>query len=189
MLSIMTPRHSKQRKKRFICKVAIAGSSTVGKTTLLYRYERNRFIPALKTIGVDFIAKEIIVDKKYVTLAIWDFAGEEKFLELFPAYCAGSRGGLVCFDTSTALEIDLMENLSPWIQILREVNSDIPLLLVGNKIDLLSSDSQLDEITEKVQPIIKKFNFKGLRFTSAFDGRGVNEVFFDIAKLMTMYPK
>ena len=39
-------------------KVVVAGPGGVGKTTLLKRYETNSFIPAVSTIGVNFLVMD-----------------------------------------------------------------------------------------------------------------------------------
>ena len=87
-------------------KVVIGGSKGVGKTSLIRRAVDGRFdADTLSTIGVEFEIKTITVnDPKISTesipvqFSIWDFAGEKKFRQLFPAYCSGASAALVLYD-------------------------------------------------------------------------------------------
>ena len=57
-------------------KVIIAGSSGVGKSSLLLRYVDNIWTGStLSTIGVDFKFKSIIVNDEKIKMQIWDTAG------------------------------------------------------------------------------------------------------------------
>ena len=175
-------------ERRLIFKVIVAGPGGVGKTSLVNRFENGRFIPARMTIGVDFVAKELVVGGRPVTLSIWDFSGEQRFLDLFPDYVRGASGALVCFETSLQRDITSLQLLIPWIEIIREQNGDIPILLVGTKIDCVDEE-QLQEIQEIATPILKEFELNGLFFTSSLDGRGVSEVFYKISEFMLEYTK
>ena len=63
-----------------IFKVITAGDGAVGKTTLLHRYVKGKFLADTKmTIGVDFSVNYLDIPEGKVTLQIWDFGGEERF--------------------------------------------------------------------------------------------------------------
>ena len=64
----------------YLVRVIIVGDTGVGKTSLLVRFHENNFSSLQKTtIGVDYKAKEIIIDGEAVKLQIWDTAGQERF--------------------------------------------------------------------------------------------------------------
>ena len=97
-------------------KIIVAGSKDVGKTSLIHRYVSGRFlVNTLSTIGVDFMSKNLTVDDLDVHLSLWDFAGEQKFRTLFPAYCSGASGAIVLFDLSSRSSF---EDLVDWVELI-----------------------------------------------------------------------
>jgi Ras and EF-hand domain-containing protein len=61
-------------------KVVFCGDAAVGKTTLIMRLCKGKFIPSISTtLGVDFQNKQIEFNGKRVALQLWDTAGQERF--------------------------------------------------------------------------------------------------------------
>jgi small GTP-binding protein len=61
-------------------KVVFCGDAAVGKSTLIMRLCKGKFIPSLNTtLGVDFRNKQIDVDEKRIALQLWDTAGQERY--------------------------------------------------------------------------------------------------------------
>ena len=121
-------------------KVVVAGPGGVGKTTLLKRYETNDFIPAISTIGVNFLVLDQEVGETILRIAYWDYAGEDRFRSLFPGYCQGSSGAFVAFDTS---RIQTLAEIPEWLKMIRKHNDpNLPIVLIGNKIDTVPEDNR-----------------------------------------------
>lgn len=60
-------------------KIVFCGDAAVGKSTLIMRLCKGRFVLNVNsTLGVDFQNKQIIVDGKRVALQLWDTAGQER---------------------------------------------------------------------------------------------------------------
>lgn len=56
----------------YLFKILIIGESSVGKTSLLFRYADDSFTSAfVSTVGIDFKVKTLIHDDKRVKLQIW----------------------------------------------------------------------------------------------------------------------
>lgn len=65
------------QKKNLTLKYLVVGDSGVGKTSLLVRYCEDTFqSDYLSTIGVDFKIKRIQINGNFITLNIWDTAGQ-----------------------------------------------------------------------------------------------------------------
>jgi Ras and EF-hand domain-containing protein len=60
-------------------KVVFCGDAAVGKSTLIMRLCKDKFMPnATATLGVDFHNKQIEIDDKRIALQLWDTAGQER---------------------------------------------------------------------------------------------------------------
>ena len=115
-------------------KICVCGAKNAGKTSLIRRYATGKFDKStLSTIGVDFETKKVLVDDTEILLNIWDFAGEKKFRLLLPSYVSGSSGALILYDITNTVSLS---HLPDWSYIVREAAGNIPIMLVGSKLDL-----------------------------------------------------
>ncbi len=164
-------------------KVCIFGDGGVGKTTLINRYLTGVFINNSQlTVGVDFHIKKVEIEGKTVTLQIWDFAGEERFRFLLPSYALGSSGGIFLFDITRYSSI---KNFDSWLNIFKQgykgKNHQIPVLMVGSKLDL---NYKRAVSKAEAYEIVKKNNLYGYLECSAKNGQNVQDIFNEIAILM-----
>ncbi|MHA1969337.1 MAG: GTP-binding protein, partial [Candidatus Hodarchaeales archaeon] len=121
-------------------KVVVAGPGGVGKTTLLKRRETNSYIPAVSTIGINFLVMDQEVGNRVLRIAYWDYAGEDRFRSLFPGYCTGSTGAIIAFDTS---RIQTLAELPDWLSMIKQHNDpNIPVIVLGNKIDTITENER-----------------------------------------------
>ena len=158
-----------------LLKILVIGESAVGKSALLLRYTENTFTTSfMTTIGVDFKNKIIEIDGKKVKLQIWDTAGQEKFKSITKAYYRGAHGILVVFDIAN---MDSFSHTESWIESIRDANTDIDIILIGNKADL---PRQVPK--EEAQALADKF---GVRYyeTSAKENENVAKAFEDLAEI------
>jgi small GTP-binding protein len=167
-------------------KVVIGGSKGVGKTSLMRRAVDDRFdADTLSTIGVEFEVKTITVSDPSITtspipvqFSIWDFAGEEKFRQLFPAYCSGASAALLVFDVTEPKSFDDLEN---WLKLVRTAEPTISVCLVASKIDL-SGQRKINK--RQATRYKKKRNLELYTETSAKEGIGIHEIFDFLAKML-----
>ena len=67
-------------ENRDVIQVVIVGNGAVGKSSMIQRYCRGTFTKTYKkTIGVDFLEKQLRVHGEDVRLMLWDTAGQEEF--------------------------------------------------------------------------------------------------------------
>ena len=116
-------------------KITLFGTAAVGKTSLLLRYVKNSFSEDLKkTIGSNFLIKDVNVDDKKVRLLLWDIGGQAQFQKLRRIYFKGSNAAFGVYDVTNT---DSLMKVPGWVSsINKSVNKEIPMILVGNKIDL-----------------------------------------------------
>ena len=167
----------------YLFKSIVVGDGGVGKTALTLRFSKGFFTEDYKmTIGVDFHVKTINIDSNEAQikakLQIWDTGGQERFSSIRPMYYRGSLGALLIFDLTNSATF---EHLPGWIEEVRaNVKNEIPLLLVGNKSDLVE---QRAVSLEEINFFTKDFNLFYME-TSAKTGEGVGDCFYILACLM-----
>jgi small GTP-binding protein len=164
-------------------KVCIFGDGGVGKTTLINRYltgvfESNSDI----TIGVDFHIKKLDIQEKRVSLQIWDFAGEDRFRFLLPSYVLGASGGVFMYDIT---RYSSLKNFQDWLDIFKQgykgPSNQIPIIMVGSKLDL---EYKRAVPRSEAYNLAKDNNLFGYIECSSKDGQNVQEVFFEIGRIM-----
>lgn len=146
---------------------------------LLARFVDGNFEPNfISTIGVDFKIHYMKLDGKDIKLQVWDTAGQERFRTITTSYYRGANGIMIVFDVTDAASF---EKVRYWLNELKEhVGSDMPALLVGNKIDL-TRERTVDVATAK--RFSSEVNIR-LRETSAKTNEGVTEAFADLVSTM-----
>ena len=123
------------------------------------------------TIGIEFAAKTIELNKKQVKIQIWDTAGHEAFQSITRTYYKGAVGALLVYDITNKQSFQHCEN---WLHELKENgDKDVTIMLVGNKCDLEKERQVSKEDAEKFAEM------NGLIFleTSAKEAKNIFEVF------------
>jgi small GTP-binding protein len=152
------------------------GDSSVGKTSIVSRFIRDRFDPNEKnTIGALYDAYTDNPDGREVEVQIWDTAGQEQYRSLSPVYFRSAAAALIVFDLTNR---DSFTNLDDWLTSFRVATAHRAILfLVGNKLDL-ESDRKIpaDEASDWAAS-----NGCSYYETSAKTGQGVRELFSALA--------
>ncbi|MHA2008940.1 MAG: Rab family GTPase [Promethearchaeota archaeon] len=170
-------------EQKLAFKICVFGDGGVGKTTLIRRFVTRIFERDIKmTIGADFSVKNVEVDNRNVTLRIWDFAGEDRFRVLLPAFAKGADGGIFMYDTTRYSTIaQIRDWLSIFEYFVAEAKTQIPIIMVGGKIDL---ENMRSVKSEEARELSRNFDLKGCFECSSKTGNNVEEIFEFIAKTM-----
>ena len=135
------------------------------------------------TIGVDFHVKQLELEHHLLSLQIWDFAGEDRFRFLLPAYVRGASGGVFMFDIT---RYSSLKNISTWSEVIGvctdEKTRPLPIILVGSKLDLaekraVQSDYGI-QLTEENELFIDYLE------SSSLSGDNVELIFEKLAREM-----
>jgi len=156
-------------------KVCLFGPGNVGKTSLLIRYIKDYFTTDLKqTIGSNFLIKDIEIDQKEVRLLLWDIGGQDQFAKLRTIYFKGSNAAFGVFDLTSPQSL---LKLPGWVSSIKKtVKKSIPMIIVGNKIDLKRQVGR-----QEAEDLAKRLNCDYLE-TSAKTGEKVEIAFEKIAR-------
>ena len=116
-------------------KVVVLGSGGVGKSALTLRYVTGEFVERYDPTVEDFYRKEIKMNNVPSVIEILDTAGAEQFASMRDLYIRNGEGFLVVYSVVNQQSFIDVQYL---IDLVRKVKgrTNVPMLLVGNKIDL-----------------------------------------------------
>lgn len=171
-------------------KVVIIGEAAVGKTSLRKKFIGQGFRKEhMMTIGTDFSQKLVVLEdnQKSIELQIWDLASDVKSEKVRrKKYLKNATGAILVFDLSRS---ETFLKLNYWLNELFLANpkSKLPILIVGNKCDLIRQRDILQEdVIKFVEHLIEDKTIKSSWIdyieTSAKSGFNVDNGFQIIAE-------
>ncbi|MFQ6127652.1 MAG: Rab family GTPase [Thermoplasmata archaeon] len=166
-------------------KVCLVGEFAVGKTSLIQRYVYDTFSDRyIQTIGAKITKKSLLLHYPEletdldIDLTIWDIMGAKGFRELLKeAYFYGAQGIMAVCDMTRQ---DTYYELPTWINSVEKVVGKIPIVFLGNKMDLTDSIS----VEEDDMGMMGGSYDSPYAFTSAKTGENVERVFLEMAKMV-----
>jgi len=133
------------------------------------------------TIGAAFLTQTVLLeDQTSIKFEIWDTAGQERYKSLAPMYYRNANCAVVVYDITQPTSF---EKAKTWIRELqRQADPSIIIAICGNKSDLAPRRQVTEEEAKKYA------EEEGLMWseTSAKTGEGVQEVFNNIAKKLSL---
>ncbi len=167
--------------KAFGFKIIIIGDGGVGKTSLIKRYTTNTFEKDyISTLGMQFSRYEETVNGEMVELFLWDLAGQESFALLRDKFYKGSSGAIIVFSLAPE-ELETYHNIDKWLSNITEACGRIPIILFGNKADLVDQNALASPSYATSDVHVEKFaqdhNIMKYFKTSALTSQGVKEGF------------
>ena len=168
-------------------RIVIIGDSGVGKSSLLTQFIKGKFVEEYSTtIGIDVGFKRVTVpisetQSKNVLLRVFDTAGQKRFETITEHYQSSSTDGLVVvFDVTDLSTFDRAKILIRRAKDISRLGNSLPILLVGNKIDL----AKLRCVpTIKVEALVQAEECEYIE-TSAKENQKVEEIFSAIMTLI-----
>ena len=140
----------------------------------------------MATVGFDYKSKVVFLPqcKKKVKLQIWDTAGQEKYMSINKNLFQKVQGIILMYDLTKR---ETFERLSIWLNIIRQMTNEIPIILVANKLD----DEQNPESGRIVEyqegeKFAKENEFSFLE-ASGLNGTNVEKVFITISEQIIKY--
>lgn len=130
-------------QNKVVIRLLMIGDSSVGKTSLVIRYDEDTFSTKyMTTIGVDYRDKHMDIDGRPVKLQIWDTAGQERFRSLTANFFGKADGFVVCFDVGNRTSFTHVQN---WVRdVQQHKRGEVDVALAGCKCDI---DSKMREVS------------------------------------------
>ena len=163
--------------KKKALKLSLIGDAQTGKTSIINRFVDNEFnINMVSTTGID--KKEVSMkmkDDNEIKLIIWDTAGQERFNSISSTMVKNCHGIIICFAINN---IESFKNVINWLQDVREISRNIPVVLFGNKCDLIDERKISNTGAKEFAAINEMIYFE----TSAKDNINIKEGFEKLAE-------
>ena len=166
--------------RHFTKKIILIGDGGVGKTTLIRKFVYDMFDDKyIATIGTKVSKKKVLFPETQldVNLMVWDVQGQRND-PLLTRYFTGAEGALFVCDVT---RFQTFENLPEWIKDFEAVCGKVPMIILGNKSDLVDN-TQFGE--SELSALAARYNAKAF-LTSAKTGANVESSFKDIARAIT----
>lgn len=158
-------------------KMIIIGEATVGKTSMVHRFEGKSFDETPKqTSGIDSVSRDIELDGVPIKVWVWDTGGQERFRTITSSYYRGAHGILLVYDIT---QKSSFEKVPIWLhEVDRFACENVHKFLVGNKSDL---EEQRQVTTEEAEKYGRSLGLSLIE-TSAKTGKNVDEAFLKLAR-------
>ena len=129
---------NEEKIKRKAIRLSIIGDSKTGKTSILNCFLGQKFtFDMISNIGIDKQEKIMKMnDGTEIKVIIWDTAGQERFHSISSGTIKNSQGIIVAFALD---DLSSFNNVITWLQDVREISTNIPIVLFGNKCDLVDN--------------------------------------------------
>ncbi|OLS14563.1 MAG: small GTP-binding protein [Promethearchaeota archaeon CR_4] len=155
-------------------KLIVLGDEKVGKTSLINSFVMNRFKDDYRsTLGIN-ITEAIFniqgLEDVQQRFLIYDVAGQKFFKRVRKHYYVGAHAAFLIYDVT---ERNSFVHLSEWYEDLRQNVPYIPVVLVGNKIDLAGQR----QVTIQEGQVWAKNHKISFMETSAKTGQNIKDVF------------
>ena len=165
-----------------LIKLVIIGDSGVGKSNFLFKFIEGQFSPLhVATVGFDYKSKIVLLpqSKKKIKLQIWDTAGQEKYMSINKNLFQKVQGIILMYDLTKR---ETFERLNIWLNIIRQMTNEIPIILVANKLDFEQNpdNGRIVEYDEGAK-FAKDNEFTFLEASGA-SGANVENVFITISE-------
>merc|ERR1711861_29949 len=125
-------------------KCLLVGDGGVGKTTFVKRHLTGEFEKKyVATLGVEVHPMPFDTNRGRLIFNVWDTAGQEKFGGLRDGYYIQGQCAIIMFDVTSRISY---KNVGIWYRDLVRVCESIPIVLVGNKVDVKERKVKVKQI-------------------------------------------
>lgn len=164
-------------------RIVVVGAGGVGKSALTVRFIQGNFVEKYDPTIEDSYRKLVEIDGTACMLDIMDTAGQEEYSALRDQYMKTGQGFVLVYSITSAASFESATKLRTSILRIKEDQTDIPIILVGNKIDV---EEDRAVTTEQARAVAAKANCAFME-ASAKLNTNVNEIFSELVRLINKW--
>lgn len=170
---------------KYVIHIAVLGSENVGKKT----FAKGKFLDSffdqdyMLTTGAEISLKTVEIDEKIVTLCFRTFSCAQYWWDKtiksnLGILVRGAHGAIILYDVTKSKST---EQIPLWIQIVKDNAGNIPILLVGNKLDL---KEQREILQDDIESIKEKYGIISSMEISVKTGENMDNMFLNLATII-----
>jgi len=178
-------REEESKMDIYLLKVSVFGGKNVGKKTIA----KSRFLEKpfdsdyMSTTGVEFATKTLVVNDIEAKLQLFLYNPDKRFWDKnnlinLEKVIPGSQGAVIMYDITKQ---NSLEQIPQWVQIIKDNAGNIPILLVGNKLEL---EEQRKISKEQIEKIKDRHGISSSMDISAKTGENVEKLFLKLASMI-----
>ena len=158
-------------------KVIMVGSGRVGKTSITLRFMYDDFIEEYDPVRAETYCRKVTFGGNECQINILDTVGQKNYTAIRDSYIRNSEGFVCVFSVTEDSSFQACQQFRDQI-ISTKNNESVPLILVGNKCDLMDS-RQVSKM--QAQKCADDWDVSYVE-TSAKTSENVDKVFFDLLR-------
>eukprot|EP01085_Mycamoeba_gemmipara_P000943 Mycagemm_TRINITY_DN10323_c1_g5::TRINITY_DN10323_c1_g5_i2::g.943::m.943 type:complete len:195 gc:universal TRINITY_DN10323_c1_g5_i2:101-685(+) len=164
-------------------RIVVVGAGGVGKSALTVRFTGGNFVEKYDPTIEDSYRKAVEVDGVACMLDIMDTAGQEEYRALRDQYMKTGNGFVLVYSITSQTSFEAASKLRGEILKIKEDYPDIPIMLVGNKCDMV--EERVVQ-TADGRALAQKFA-TGFIESSAKTNTNVSELFYELVRMINKW--
>ena len=159
-------------------KILVVGYSGTGKTSFVRRWTKNEFKEKYQATIVSEFGFKIHESKgNFYRIQLWDIGGQDKSPAMAKIFSRDSHG---CIIISDSTDMKTLEDSLNWKKLVSDETNfldggKLPFILVQNKVDLIESREEFENIENETKKISEFNNFEKYFMTSVKQSVNVEE--------------
>jgi small GTP-binding protein len=168
-------------------KIIFLGNYGVGKTSIIRNYMYGttfKFHSAKRHI--DKQTHSLIYNNSKILFEICDITDEKQIYSIPQTYFKNVSGIVLMYDLTNKRSLD---DLSIWSEMILKYTTNPPVILVGNKMDLLKDKSLYDrDVLYMMNTILLDLNIIHITYSSDNDYNSISNIFNHLTEHMIKHP-
>ncbi|XP_063613812.1 GTP-binding protein Rit2-like [Penaeus indicus] len=128
--------HQQTRNGTKVFRIVVLGEGGVGKSALTLQFVSHSFLEYHDPTIEDAYQRQAVIDGEPALLDILDTAGQIEFTAMRDQYMRCGEGFLICYSLTDRRSFEEVAGYRKLIAKVRGSSDSIPIVLVGNKVDL-----------------------------------------------------